>query len=132
MASRLQRRSAVTLPRPVYPLTASMVTRRCTQQQYLLRPDKETNNAVIYCLAVAAQRYDIDVMDFVQMSNHLHEGIFDRNGTAPAFFEHFHKLLAKCVNALRGRWRTSSRLRRPMWCTSLKEKTSSRSWSTSR
>jgi hypothetical protein len=104
MASRLQRRRGVTLPRPVYPLTANMVTRRCTQQQYLLRPDTETNNAVIYCLAVAAQRYDIDVMDFVQMSNHLHEGIFDRNGTAPAFFEHFHKLLAKCVNALRGRW----------------------------
>src|SRR6476620_2925286 len=104
MASRLQRRTAVTLARPVYPLTASMVTRRCTQQQYLLRPDKETNNAVIYCLAVAAQRYDIDVMDFVQMTNHLHERIFDRNGTAPAFYEHFHKLLAKCVNALRGRW----------------------------
>ncbi len=81
-----------------------MVTRRCTQRQYLLRPDKETNNAVIYCLAVAAQRYDIEVMDFVQMTNHLHEGIFDRNGTAPAFYEHFHKLLARCMNALRGRW----------------------------
>jgi hypothetical protein len=81
-----------------------MVTRRCTQQQYLLRPDTETNNAVIYCLAVAAQRHGIDVMDFVQMSNHLHEGIFDRNGTGPAFYEDFHKLLAKCVNALRGRW----------------------------
>jgi len=94
----------VTLPRPVYPLTASMVTRRCTQQQYLLRPDTETNNAVIYCLAVAAQRHGIDVMDFVQMSNHLHEGIFDRNGVAPAFYEYFHKLLAKCVNVLRGRW----------------------------
>jgi len=100
----MQRRSAVTLPRPVCPLTANMVTRRCTQQQYLLRPDTETNNAVIYCLAVAAQRYDIDVMDFVQMSNHLHEGIFDRNGTGPAFYEHFHKLLAKCMNVLRGRW----------------------------
>lgn len=81
-----------------------MVTRRCTQRQYLLRPDAETNNAVIYCLAVAAQRYDIEIMDFVQMTNHLHEGIFDRKGTAPAFYEHFHKLLAKCMNALRGRW----------------------------
>ena len=50
----------MTLARPVYPLTASMVTRRCTQQQYLLRPDEETNNAVIYCLAVAAQRYGIE------------------------------------------------------------------------
>ena len=81
-----------------------MVTRRCTQRQFLLRPDRETNNAVLYCLAVAAKRHDIDVLDFTQMSNHLHEAIFDRHGNAPAFYEHFHKLLAKCMNALRGRW----------------------------
>lgn len=81
-----------------------MVTRRCTQRQYLLRPDKETNNAFIYCLAVAAQRYDVTVIDFIQMSNHLHDKIFDRHGNAPAFNEYFHKLLAKCMNALRGRW----------------------------
>ena len=81
-----------------------MVTRSCTQQQFLLRPDPETNNAFIYCLAVAAQRHSIDVMDFIQMSNHLHDGIYDRYGNAPAFYEMFHKLLAKCMNALRGRW----------------------------
>lgn len=94
----------MSLPRPVYPGSASMVTRRCTQRQFLLRPDPETNNAFIYCLAVAAQRYEIEVMDFIQMSNHLHDGIFDRHGNGPAFYEHFHKLLAKCMNALRGRW----------------------------
>jgi len=38
------------------------------------------------------------------MSNHLHDAIYDRHGNAPAFYEHFHKLLAKCMNALRGRW----------------------------
>lgn len=94
----------MSLPRPVYPRSTYMVTRRCTQRQFLLRPDRETNNAFLYCLAVAAQRYDIDVLNFVQMSNHLHDVIFDRNGNAPAFYEHFHKLLAKCMNALRGRW----------------------------
>lgn len=80
-----------------------MVTRRCTQRQFLLRPDQATNNAVIYCLAAAAQRFNIDVLGFVQMSNHLHEIIYDREGNAPAFYEHFHKLLAKCMNVLRGR-----------------------------
>lgn len=94
----------VTLPRPVYPRSFSLLTRRCTQRQYLLRPDPETNNAFIYCLAVAAQRHQIDVMNFVQMSNHLHDAIYDREGNGPAFYECFHKLLAKCVNALRGRW----------------------------
>jgi hypothetical protein len=43
-------------------------------------------------------------MNFVQMSNHLHDAIYDRLGNAPAFYEDFHKLLAKCMNALRGRW----------------------------
>lgn len=81
-----------------------MVTRACTQRQFLLRPDPATNNAFIYCLAVAAQRCEIDVLNFVQMSNHLHDGIYDRHGRAPAFNELFHKLLAKCMNALRGRW----------------------------
>lgn len=94
----------MSLARPVYPGTVSMVTRSCTQRQFLLRPDAETNNAFIYCLAVAAQRYEICVLDFVQMSNHLHDAIYDRHGNAPAFYEHFHKLLAKCMNALRGRW----------------------------
>jgi putative transposase len=94
----------VSLPRPVYPGSACMVTRRCTQRQFLLRPDPKTNNAFVYCLAVAAQRHPIDVMNFVQMSNHLHDGLYDRHGNAPAFNEDFHKLLAKCMNALRGRW----------------------------
>jgi REP element-mobilizing transposase RayT len=94
----------MTLPRAVYPGSASMVTRGCTQRQFLLRPDRETNNAFVYCLAVAAQRCEVDVMDFVQMSNHLHDALYDRHGNGPAFYELFHKLLAKCMNALRGRW----------------------------
>ena len=40
----------------------------------------------------------------VAMSNHHHTGIFDKEGNYPAFLEHFHKLFAKCQNALRGRW----------------------------
>jgi len=81
-----------------------MVTRSCAHRQYLLRPDPETVNAFIYCLAVAAQRHEIDILDFIQMSNHLHDAIYDRHGNAPAFYEEFHRLLAKCVNSLRRRW----------------------------
>jgi putative transposase len=94
----------VTLPREVIPGRFYMVTRRCTQRQLLLRPDKETNNAFLYCLAEAAQRFDIDVILPCAMSNHHHTVLFDRHGVIPAFNEHFHKLLAKCQNALRGRW----------------------------
>jgi REP-associated tyrosine transposase len=81
-----------------------MLTRRCTQRQFLLRPDPEVANAVIYCLAVAAHRFEVDVIDFIHITNHLHEAIYDRHGNGPQFYEYFYGLLAKCVNALRGRW----------------------------
>jgi hypothetical protein len=81
-----------------------MITRRCTQRQFLMRPDRETNNAFIYCLAEAANRYGIEVIFTVAMSNHHHTGIYDPEGNYPAFLEHFHKFFAKCQNALRGRW----------------------------
>lgn len=81
-----------------------MVTRRCTQRQFLMRPDPGTNNAFVYCLAEAAARFRIRVLFTVAMSNHHHTGIYDPDGNYPAFLEHFHKLFAKCQNALRGRW----------------------------
>jgi REP element-mobilizing transposase RayT len=81
-----------------------MITRRCTQRQFLMRPDRETNNAFIYCLAIAAERYRIRVLFTAALSNHHHTGIEDPEGNYPAFLEHFHKLFAKCQNALRGRW----------------------------
>src|SRR5204862_8073336 len=68
------------------------------------RPDDRTNNAFVYCLAVAAQRYGIRVLFTAAMSNHHHTGIEDPDGNYPAFLEHFHKLFAKCQNSLRGRW----------------------------
>ena len=94
----------MTLPREVIPGRFYMVTRRCTQRLFLLRPDEATNNGFLYCLAEAAQRFDIDVLLPCAMSNHHHTVVFDRHGALPAFTEHFHKLLAKCQNALRGRW----------------------------
>lgn len=81
-----------------------MITRRCTQRQFLMRPDAATNNAFIYCLAEAASRHRIQVLFTAAMSNHHHTGIYDPFGNYPAFIEHFHKLFAKCQNALRGRW----------------------------
>ena len=94
----------MTLPREVLPGRFYLVTRRCTQRMFLLRPDRETNNAFLYCLADAAARFEIDVLMACAMSNHHHTVIFDRHGNYPEFLEHFHKLIARSQNALRGRW----------------------------
>jgi len=94
----------MSLPREVIPGRTYLITRRCTQRQFLMRPDRATNNAFIYCLAVAAERFGIRVLFTMAMSNHHHTGIEDPDGNYPAFLELFHKLFAKCQNALRGRW----------------------------
>lgn len=46
------------------------LTRRCALRQFLLRPDDATNQTVLYCLAVAAQRTNIGVILPSALSNH--------------------------------------------------------------
>ncbi len=94
----------MTLPRQVLPGKYLFLTRSCSQRLFLLRPDDETNNAFVYCLAEAAQRFEIELLAAQQMSNHHHTVMFDRYGRVVEFMAHFHKMLAKCQNALRGRW----------------------------
>jgi REP element-mobilizing transposase RayT len=92
------------LPRQVLPRQFYLITRRCTQRQFLLRPDGATNHAFLYCLIDAAVRCDVELLLPCAMSNHYHVVIHDRAGRYPEFIEHFHKLLARSQNALRGRW----------------------------
>jgi REP element-mobilizing transposase RayT len=94
----------MSLPREVLPGQFYLITRRCQQRQFLLRPDAATNNAFTYCLIEAAQRCQVEVLLPCAMSNHHHVVIYDRAGRYPEFIEHFHKLVARSQNALRGRW----------------------------
>ena len=90
-------------PRQVLPETFYMVTRRCTQRQLLLRPDAATNATFLYCLAEAADRFDIEVILPCVLSNHHHTIVFDRHGRIIEFVEHLHKFVARAMNTLRGR-----------------------------
>jgi putative transposase len=81
-----------------------MLTRRCTQRQFLLTPDDEINNAYLYCLIEAAQTFDIILLLSQMMSNHKHTPFFDPKGMANEFTHRLDTHLARCVNAYRGRW----------------------------
>ena len=94
----------MSVPRPVFPGRFLFITRRCTQRQFLLRPDAETNNAFTYCLGEAAARFQLDVVLSQMMSNHHHTALYDRHGHEVEFRQHFHNMSAKSQNALRGRW----------------------------
>jgi REP element-mobilizing transposase RayT len=104
LAGNVQWCSVVVLPREVVPGRFYMITRRCTQRQFLLRPDAATNNAFLYLLGEAAQRFQIVVILPSVLSNHHHTIVFDRHGRICEFVEHLHKFVAKVQNALRGRW----------------------------
>ena len=81
-----------------------MFTRRCAERRFFLHPCKEVEQAYVYCFAVAAQRYELDVYWLSQMSNHHHPGVHDNLGNYPRFLRYFHSLLARCLNVHLGRW----------------------------
>ncbi len=93
----------MTRPRQILDDSFYMVTRRCVQRQHLLRPDDETNNALLYCLLEAARRTGVEVILPSFLSNHHHTIVHDKDGNIVDFLARFHKLAAKCVNAIRGR-----------------------------
>lgn len=80
-----------------------LMTRRCTQRQFLLRPDRVVEDVVLYCLAVAAERFKIEVNGFIAMSNHQHLVIRDMLGNFPDFLAYHNKLVAKALNVHRNR-----------------------------
>jgi REP element-mobilizing transposase RayT len=94
----------MSLPRPILPGRVYLITRRCAQRQFLLRPDEKTNQAFLYCLGEAAQRFGIEVVGWLAMSNHYHAVVHDPHGRLPDFACHFHQMLAKCLNARWSRW----------------------------
>jgi REP element-mobilizing transposase RayT len=88
----------------ILPGTTYLVTRRCAQRQFLLRPSALVNQIVTYCLAFAAEQVGIVIYGWVFMSNHWHAVVNDPHGRLPEFMAAVNKLIGKCVNASLGRW----------------------------
>lgn len=92
-------------PRRILPGSTYLVTRRCTQRQFLLTPTTRRHvRAFLYCLAYAAARTGVLIHAVVVMGNHYHLVVTDTLGVLPVFAECLNKLVAKCMNAMLGRW----------------------------
>jgi putative transposase len=96
-------RPGMTAPRQILPGASYLMTRRCTQREFLLRPSRLTNAVVGYLLAVAARRYGILVHAFCVMSNHLHLVVTDPEAMLPAFGQYLDGLIGRAMNAVLGR-----------------------------
>jgi len=102
----------MTAPRRLLPGTTYLVTRRCLDRQFLLRPSKVVNRTFGFLLAIAARRFDIDLHACCVMSNHVHLVVTDRKAQLPKFHKFLDSLVARSMNALLGRrdyfWASSS------------------------
>jgi len=81
-----------------------MLSRRCSERRFFLRPSREVNETVQYVLAVAVQRFGVALHAFCVLSNHLHLIVSDAHGNLPAFEQYFDSLVARSLNALHGHW----------------------------
>jgi putative transposase len=93
----------MSLPRQILPGRFYTVTRRCVNRDFLLRPDKETNNAYLYCLIQAAKYSKMAIVAAYAASNHHHPVIYDAEGRVPEFTQYMHLQMARSQNRLRGR-----------------------------
>jgi REP element-mobilizing transposase RayT len=88
----------------VVPGTTYLVSRRCTQREFLLKPSALTNLIFKFVLAVAAARYGVLVHAACVMSNHVHLVLTDPRANLPDFSHLLDGVIAKALNALHGRW----------------------------
>ena len=95
---------SMSLPRQILPGATYLLTRRCSQRQFLLKPSPLTNAIFLYCLALAAQKTGVLIHAVCVLSNHWHVVLTDPFGRIPEFTEDLHKHVAKCINASLGRW----------------------------
>ena len=91
-------------PRRVIPGSTYLITRRCIERRFLLRPDPTVTRTFNYCLAYAAAAHGILVHGFMVLSNHFHLCVTDPDARLPAFMQRLDGLLARALNAFRGRW----------------------------
>lgn len=93
-----------TAPRQILAGTTYLITRRCSERRFFLRPSELTNAIFLYVLAVAAQRYGVLVHAYCVLSNHFHLVVTDRCGRLPDFHQYMDGLVARAVNCALGRW----------------------------
>ncbi len=92
---------SMTRPRMIEPDTYHHIVRRCVGRQFLLLPDAEVRNLVVYCFAVGSARFQVEVLRITVMSNHYHANVFDREGRLPEFLNWVHRTIALGLQRVR-------------------------------
>ena len=81
-----------------------LVTRRCSERRFFLRPGRKVNAIVRYAIFKAARIWGVEVHAWNVMSNHLHMVVTDRERELPNFMRVVDLEISKGVSAEIGRW----------------------------
>ena len=93
--------------RPLHPGSSYKVTKRCLERRLFLAPGRNPDELISfigYCLAYTAEKYGVQVHAAVMMSNHYHVDLTDPHGELAPWKQLFNSMLARGLNALRGRF----------------------------
>ena len=87
-------------PRPIFPNTTYLITRRTAGRQMLLTcgPDEQVNDIVEYLLAVTAERTGIQIHAVTVLGNHHHTVATDPDAVVPDFTRDFHGFTGRVLN----------------------------------
>ncbi|MEZ6183839.1 MAG: hypothetical protein R3F62_02390 [Planctomycetota bacterium] len=93
----------MTDPRRVLHGQIHLVTARCSERRFLLKPCKATNEIFKYALARALQLTSVELYAITVQGNHFHAKVGDPKGELPRFMEVLDLLTARALNAHWGR-----------------------------
>ncbi len=94
----------MTAPRQVLPGATYLITRRCVDRMFLLRPSPLVNAVFEYVLAAKARKYGILLHAYCVLSNHWHCVLTDPLGRLPDFQRDVGSAVARALNAGLARW----------------------------
>jgi len=78
-----------------------MVTRRTLRRYFLLRPDCQLNQLILYLVAFFVQKFSMQLSAIVVLSDHYHMVLTDVLGQLPDFLRELNRIVALCVKVLR-------------------------------
>lgn len=88
----------MTKPRRHLPGQVAMLTRRCSEGRFFLRPDKFITGVVGYEIAKAADKYGQHIYAAMAMSNHTHFGVGDTTAKRSDFMRNVMGGIARARN----------------------------------
>jgi len=88
----------MTRPRIVLEGEYIEITQSCLERRFMFTPDPETTNTIRYCIAVAVEKYGMELVGSLAEANHHHTILRDPKGRYPEFATWFHSYVARVQN----------------------------------